>query len=688
MAPEPAVRLSVSLVGRLTIRFNGRLVELRTQKAGAVLSYLALTETKHESRERLVGLLWSRSDEEKARASLRQVVHELRTAFEGAGYGGFSAGRLSIHLDPEKVEVDIESIIRLAENGGVHPLLLNTPDLGEKILEGMDDLDPSFRIWVLAKRQTIHDRLMRSLGAGLVAKDIAADVKTEIATAIANLDPTHEEACCHLMRLHAEEGDMAGALRIYKALWDLLDRDYGMEPSAVTEELVADIKLGAFERPAGRFGVRPESGGRSVRTSHGPFDRPIMPGTRHSGAAAKMRLVLRPFQMHGIDSDHAHLVQGFSLHLAACLVRFREWTVIDRPPAAVALPPPDSAPQYCIETTAYQAGAEINLVMVLRDEATGIYIWSESLRLSLDTWFETQQRIIRRIATSLNVQLSAERLMRLAGEPDVSLDVHDRWLRGQDLLMKFEPESWQRAVIIFREAIQENPAFSPCYSSLVQMNNIEHIVHPGFFRDRDKAKATLELAKTAVQLDPVDSRAHLCCGWSYVMALREAEAAPHMELACELNDNDPWTVLSCAHYFAFCGSIEQARLRADQSLALSPAPSYPEWGYHAIIRFLCGDYVGTLEACDRANDATQTLPAWRAAALFELGQLVTAREEAQRFLNGIRSFWVGSAAPTDEAITRWLLQTHPISVSSRWEALRQSLRGAGLPVDGIVQLAW
>jgi len=688
MAPEPAVRLSVSLVGRLTIRFNGRLVELRTQKAGAVLSYLALTETKHESRERLVGLLWSRSDEEKARASLRQVVHELRTAFEGAGYGGFSAGRLSIHLNPEKVEVDIESIIRLAENGGVHPLLLNTPDLGEKILEGMDDLDPSFRIWVLAKRQTIHDRLMRSLGAGLVAKDIAADVKTEIATAIANLDPTHEEACCHLMRLHAEEGDMAGALRIYKALWDLLDRDYGMEPSAVTEELVADIKLGAFERPAGRFGVRPESGGRSVRTSHRPSDRPIMPGTRHSGAAAKMRLVLRPFQMHGIDSDHAHLVQGFSLHLAACLVRFREWTVIDRPPAAVALPPPDSAPQYCIETTAYQAGAEINLVMVLRDEATGIYIWSESLRLSLDTWFETQQRIIRRIATSLNVQLSAERLMRLAGEPDVSLDVHDRWLRGQDLLMKFEPESWQRAVIIFREAIQENPGFSPCYSSLVQMNNIEHIVHPGFFRDRDKAKATLELAKTAVQLDPVDSRAHLCCGWSYVMALREAEAAPHMELACELNDNDPWTVLSCAHYFAFCGSIEQARLRADQSLALSPAPSYPEWGYHAIIRFLCGDYVGTLEACDRANDATQTLPAWRAAALFELGQLVTAREEAQRFLNGIRSFWVGSAAPTDEAITRWLLQTHPISVSSRWEALRQSLRGAGLPVDGIVQLAW
>jgi DNA-binding SARP family transcriptional activator/TolB-like protein len=685
VGPGTAARLSISLVGRLTARFKGRLVELRTQKAGAVLSYLALAETKQESRERLVGLLWSRSDEEKARASLRQVVRELRSAFEEAGYDGFSAGRLSVHLDAETVEVDVESIIRQAESRTVHPLLLNTPHLGERILEGMDDLDPSFRVWVLAKRQTIHDRLMRNLGASLVANDIAAGAKREIATAIVNLDPTHEEACCHLMRVHAEQGDVAGALRIYKALWNLLERDYGMEPSPVTEKLVVDIKLGGFERPAHQLGG--ESGGEVVPTSDAHPGRLIVSEARHPVASAKIRLVLQPFQMHGIDSDHAHLVQGFSQHLAACLVRFREWSVIDRPPAAVALPLPDLAPQYCIETTAYQAGAEINMVMVLRDETTGIYIWSESLRLSLDNWFETQQRIIRRIATSLNVQLSAERLMRLAGEPDVSLDVHDRWLRGQNLMMKFDPESWQRAVGIFRDAIRENPTFSPCYSSLVQMNNIEHFVHPGFFRDLGKARATLELAKTAVQMDPVDSRAHLCCGWSYVMALREAEAAPHMELACELNDNDPWTLLSCAQYSAFCGSTGQARLRAEQSLALSPAPSYLEWGYHSTIRFLCGDYAGALVAFDRAHGAIHILPAWRAAALFHLGQPAMARDEAQRFINGIRSFWVGPSSPTDEAVVRWVLQAHPISISARWEALRDGLRGAGLPVEGIVQLS-
>jgi transcriptional regulator with XRE-family HTH domain len=273
-------------------------------------------------------------------------------------------------------------------------------------------------------------------------------------------------------------------------------------------------------------------------------------------------------------------------------------------------------------------------------------------------------------------------------KPDVSLDRHDRWLHIQNLMAKYDPESWQRAVVIFRDAIRENPTFSPCYSSLAQMNNIEHFVHPGFFRDLDKAKATLELAKTAVQLDPADSRAHLCCGWSYALALREAEAAPHMERACELNDNDPWILLSYAHYCAFCGSLEQARLRAEQSLAFSPVPSHLEWAYHGVIRFLCGDYASALDAFSRAQWVAKTLPAWRAAALFYLGQPVTAREEAQRFLDGIRVFWVGSSAPTDEIVVRWVLQSHPIGVRERWEILRHGLRGAGLPVEGINQLSW
>src|ERR1700712_4936370 len=103
---------------------------------------------------------------------------------------------------------------------------------------------------------------MRSLGTGFVAKDVGAGAKNDIATAIVNLDPTHEEASCHLMQVHAEQGDVAGALRIYEALWNLLDEDYGMEPSAATQDLVAKIKLGVFEQPRASVDARHASDAR------------------------------------------------------------------------------------------------------------------------------------------------------------------------------------------------------------------------------------------------------------------------------------------------------------------------------------------------------------------------------------------------------------------------------------------
>ena len=114
-------------------------------------------------------------------------------------------------------------MIRDAESHRAHPLLLNRTRATESLLAGFEDLDPSFRVWLLAKRQTLHERLMRALEGGLADERTEARVRIELVEAIINLDPTHEDACRHLMRARAEGGDVAGALRVYKTLWDLLD---------------------------------------------------------------------------------------------------------------------------------------------------------------------------------------------------------------------------------------------------------------------------------------------------------------------------------------------------------------------------------------------------------------------------------------------------------------------------------
>jgi DNA-binding SARP family transcriptional activator/TolB-like protein len=682
--------LSISVIGQFSASCGGREVRLKTRKASAVLAYLALSETKQESRERLVGFLWSRSEETKARASLRQILHDMREAFSRAGFEGLHTGKLAVTLEAKNVEVDLLQVLHQADRFRAHPFLLHTPGLTERLFEGLDDLDPSFRVWVLAKRQSIEDRLLRGLNAGLASPEIEPTAKRELAAAILNLDPTHEEACRYAMEARAAAGDVAGALRVYKALWDLLDEEYGMEPSPETQDLVARIKLGEFERPSGQNGMPFLA--RAEQPSPGFAGEGISPlpdAQRAIRRAPKIALLLAPFEMNGVGPDKAHLVSGFRHHLAACLVRFREWSVVDNGSGAIMLPAGTSpTAQYSLDATAYQAGPIINMVLTLRDNAQGLFVWSESFELNLEGWFEAQQRIIRRLASSLNVQLSTERLMRLAAEPDVSLETYDRWLRGHALLVRFDPDSWKRAARLFADATHDSPNFSPIHSSMVQMANTEHFACPGVFRDLDKARETVERAKIAVQLDPIDSRAHMCLGWSYALAQDYDEAAPHMELARELNPNDPVTLVSTALYWAFCGEVGKGVALAQEAMLLSIAPAAFSWGYYAIVLFLSGKYEESLEAVDRAQDVIKTLPAWRAAALFHLGRQEAAIVEGRRFLGNIRSGWLGPERPTDLAIARWLLHAHPIRRRAQWEPLRNGVREASIPTVGIEHSVW
>jgi DNA-binding SARP family transcriptional activator len=672
-------------LGGLSVAFAGRDIRIKSRKSRAVLGYLALTDRHQETRERLVGLLWSESDEYRARASLRQVLHELRETFLEAGYEGLQIEKMLVELERDRLHVDLWEALREAEAQHAHPVLMSAPGLMETLLEGLDDIDPSFRVWLLAKRQTFHDRILRALEGGLRNLELAAANRRELAGAILSLDPTHEEACRYAMQTRAEEGDLSGALRAYRTLWNILDEEYGMEPSAKTQQLIADIKNGHFEGEvvsiAGELGLR--EGAPAPPSDEAPRQSPAS-----SRTAAKIAILVDPFSMNGVSADRVHLVTGFRHHLIACLTKFREWYVGD----GTAQQPLESgeraaASRYSVAATAYQAGDTISMVLTLRETNTGVYIWSDTFELKLENWFQVQQRIVQRTALSVNVYLSTERLTRVATAPDVSLDIYDRWLRAQASFGSFSAENWRESIALLTEGINVAPNFSPCYSALVQLNNTEHLVFPGLFRDLTKARSTLELARMAVQLDPVDSRAQLCLGWSQAMLMQYSDASAHIDLACELNGNDPWTLLSAASCQGFCGNFERGTELVAEALKVSWTPPPLHWPYRAVLQFMRGNYQEAIEGIDRAGNVAKTLPGWKAAALFHLGRTEEARLEARKFLDGIRAIWFGKP-PSDREIALWLLHAHPIARREDWERLRDGLGGAGVPIVDLRHHAW
>ena len=682
---NPTPTLLVSVLGGASFLYGDHEIRLRNRKARAILAYLALSESGEEQRERIAGLFWSEASEEKARATLRQAVHEVREAMDAAGCPCLISTRMTVGLCAGSFRVDLRELLDAVAARQAPDALLRQARLAETLLEGFEDLDPAFHGWVTARRQTVHDRLMRGLEDGYRDAALPRRQRRRLAQAALLVDPTHEEACRVVMRCAAEDGEISAALRAYDELYRLLGEEYDQEPSAQTMELVAEVKQGKFD------GAAPDNVAPVVEPSYVEEVRQALVEPRRAAAPPEARdipskpaLLVDTFAMSGVPADRAHLVEGFRIELLACLARFREWYVsgTEGNGELPASNMPVSA-RYAVVTNAYQAGAAINVVMVLQERPAGLAIWGERFELRLDNWFETQQRLVRRIASTLNVQISTERLVRLSHVSDVSLEAYDIWLRGQWVIRHFDPSGWNRAAETFAQGIKRAPGFSPLYSSLAQMNNGVHFVQPGMFRDPAKVARTVALAQRAVELDPRDSRSELCLGWALAMSKRYAVASVHMDLACELNPNDAWTLMSTAMFHAFCGNLARAQALSAQAREMTLTPMPAHWVYETSIRFLQGDYEAALLAAERAQDALLTLPAWRAAALAKLGRREEAQAQTRHFFAGVRANWVGNKEPTDAMIGRWFMQVYPIGDRPTWQRLRDGIAAVGIPVAGL-----
>ena len=657
---NPGSQLSIAAFGGLTLECHGRKLNLANRKARALLGYLALSPSGSAMREQLVGLLWSESSEDKARGSLRQVIRALRTTFTACGFDGFIVNGSEISLSSAAINFDVADVLEQLERGRVHPKLLNREQIADSLLGGLDDIDPSFRSWLLVQREGLARQLVGSFEALLEdIKSTEDGTGKRCAQALLQLDPTHEGACRHLIRCAADKGDTAVALEIYNKLWELLGSHYDVEPSKPTQELIAAIKLGTYEHQAPAQtapGVQPRDAQAGARTLPAEIG---LGGDKDR--SSRLVLIVSQFDLDGIKTEQRHICVGFRSELIATLSRFREWSVVDEAGARTGANETEhGALSYLLHGHLYQDQENVYLVLELLEPSTGVLVWSDRYALKLDNYFAAQREVVRETAYSLNVHISQERLRRMSGESDISLDIYDRWLRGHAFVLRWSTELRERATEIFESIIADAPNFAPAYSSLVGILNSNHFLYPGLYRTDEVGREALRLAKKAVEIDPLDSRSQLHLAWSQAMANEHGIAELGFKLACQLNDNDPWTMASAAGGFAFCGQSETAIEVSRKGLELSIAPVPMVWAYTACVRYISGDYDGCVQATVQSEDEIIVILVWKVAALSKLGRNDEAAKARERLFARIRDRWQGEAEPTVEAMIDWLVACFPI----------------------------
>ena len=250
-------RLALFLLGSPRLEREGVPVEFARCKNVALIAYLAMTGTSH-TRESLITLLWPELEPSRARASLRRNLSMLRRAL---GEDQLVTGGDSIGLDPTAdlvVDVDqFHMLLRSWQDHG-HPEAEVCPEclssLAEAVelyrgdfLEGFTLPDSaSFDDWQFFQTEGLRQELGSALERLVRAYGAQGEYETAIryARRWLSLNRLHEPAHRELMRLSAQAGQRAAALRQYRECEQVLDSELGVLPEEETTRLHRAIKEG------------------------------------------------------------------------------------------------------------------------------------------------------------------------------------------------------------------------------------------------------------------------------------------------------------------------------------------------------------------------------------------------------------------------------------------------------------
>lgn len=635
----------LQLIGDFSCSLGDSPMRISLAAGQLLLGYLALCPRKTESRSKLAATLWEESEEHRARRNLRQVLHNLRADFDGR-WDGLEADRSTVSLRLGSIETDLDRVVQDLRSGVVPNIIIETPVIHEHLLSTIREPGELFTSWLRLKRTEFENTLRGQLER-IIGED-SGDQSERAARALLSLDASDETATRYLMRFHDDRGETGRALDVYAALWDHLDAEYGMEPAAPTQDLIAAVKSGTRAK---RVETDSASNTDAVASS-----------------AQTFRISFLPISAPGGVEEENQVAEIFRTELISRLVRFREINVID---ANVRDMPAD----YTLKLVIAPAVEQLAFIATLTRTSDGVVIWSDRFEDLSQNWWQHQASLAGRLAAACSLSLSRTRLSEITQMSTVSGAV-DNWLLGQKLLNDFRSKAWEQAAGCFRKAISLDPGFSMAYSSLSQHHNIGHLVRPGLAPDGTMLAESKTLANRAIALDPLDSRAHLCRAWASCLLREHAQSSASFAMARQCNENDPWTVISSALGSAFNGDLELANLLASQFLEEGWTSSLPQWGYHANIRFLSGDDEGCVVAAENAGDGIANLPAWKAAALWHLGKPGQAAEAWGLFEAQARDTWTAPQEVSTQAILAWFLSCFPIKNEAMFARLKTGASGA------------
>ena len=247
--------LRLTLLGGFRIASaKGAVLSLPTRKAQALVAYLALPAGRRHGRDTLAELLWGDSELEQARLNFRQCLFQVRKALGDLAERALITDGETLALNADAVELDVTAFERLVKDGTPQALARAAKLYAGDLLAGLGVAEAAFEEWLVTQRERLREQALDGLARLLVHQRKHAEVEDAIQTAVAllGLDPLQEGVHRALMRLYAEQGRYATALKQYQVCVEVLQRELGAAPERETRQLHEELSQRRQSAGSGR----------------------------------------------------------------------------------------------------------------------------------------------------------------------------------------------------------------------------------------------------------------------------------------------------------------------------------------------------------------------------------------------------------------------------------------------------
>jgi DNA-binding SARP family transcriptional activator len=523
---------------------SGRSVLPRSRKTRAVLAVLALAGPRKVLRTQVTGLLWSRRENEQARASLRQSVHELRSAL-GPRIGILlRADRNHLQLLDDQLWVDARVLLAAT---------VSQPDgleqFQQTFLDDLAGLDSAFDHWLEDERQRLTWHA-RSVADGVLAVQCETNATIRSAERLLFIDPCNEGGWQALIRANMDKGDRAAARLVFDRCAATL-ANAGLAPSVTTEELVGSMLRVPFQ-PNRNLRLREATEGIRVA-------------------------VLPPRALDGDQLEALSL--GLAEEITVALSRFRWITCVDGTPSggngasakSDGLPRQRFGLDFLLNSTLQRSGNRIRIIVRLVDVcAGGKVIWARRFDRELDDVLKLQGEIAAETAAQIDPELLLREGERLVSRGPREPSAYDLTLRAIPAIYRLEPSGFHAAGELLAAAVAIEPGNAAAHAWWCYW----HVLMVGQGWAGDPLAATRragELAERAVTLDPADARALALVGHVRgFLCKRPEEARALHERAISLNPILPLAWCLAGGTNSYLGRHEEAIAQITQAKQLSP----------------------------------------------------------------------------------------------------------------------